>query len=73
MVTATVNGLGELIGLKFDPSAIDPDDPEMLAELTIAAVADARKKSVAMRNDALKDLAGGVDLSALGIDLPNIT
>ncbi len=73
MVTATVNGLGELIGLKFDPSAIDPDDPEMLAELTIAAVADARKKSVSMRNDALKDLAGGVDLSALGIDLPNIT
>ncbi len=73
MVTATVNGLGELVGLKFDPAAINPDDPEMLADLTVAAVADARKKSLAIRNDALKDVAGGIDLSALGIDLPNIS
>lgn len=72
MVTATVNGIGELVGLKFDKSVINPEDPEMLADLIIAAVADARKKTGDLRNEALKDLAGGVDLSSLGIELPNI-
>lgn len=69
MVSATVNGLGELVALKFEPGVVDPDDPEMLADLVIAAVADAKKKVDAMRGDAMKDLAGGVDLSSLGIDL----
>ncbi len=69
MVTATVNGLGELIGLKYEPGVIDPNDPDMLADLTIAAVADARKKVAALRADAMREMAGGVDLSSLGIDL----
>lgn len=68
MVTATVNGLGELVGLKFEASVVDPSDPEMLADLIIAAVADARKKSVELRGDAMKDLTGGFDLSSLGLD-----
>lgn len=72
LVDATVNGVGELIGLKIDSSVIDPDDPEMLADLIISAVADARKKTENIRNDALKNLAGGVDLSSLGIDLPGL-
>ena len=72
MVAATVNGLGELVGLKFEPSAIDPSDPEMLADLVIAAVADARKKANAMRGDAMKELTGGMDLSSLGIDLGSL-
>ncbi len=69
MVTATVNGLGELVGLKFEASAIDPNDPEMLADLTIAAVADARKKINDIRQEKVREMTGGVDLSALGIDL----
>lgn len=72
MVTARLNGLGELIGLEFDKAVVNPDDTEMLASLVIAAVADARKKTEAMRNDTLKGLAGGVDLSALGLNLPGL-
>lgn len=68
MVTATVNGLGELVGLRFEAAAVDPSDPEMLADLVIAAVADARNKANQLRGDAMKDLTGGLDLSALGID-----
>lgn len=64
MVNATVNGLGDLVGLKFAPGVVDPDDPEMLADLIIAAVADARNKA-----NAMKEMTGGVDLSSLGIDL----
>lgn len=72
MVAATVNGVGELISLKLEPSAITPDDPEMLADLIVAAVADARKKTSALRDEAVKDLTGGLDLSSLGISIPNM-
>lgn len=72
MVVATVNGLGELIGLKFEKSAVNPDDTEMLADLVIAAVADARKKAEEIRNQTVRDAAGGIDLSALGLDLPGM-
>ena len=72
LVTATVNGIGELVSLKIDKSIIDPDDPEMLADMVVAAVADARKKSNSLRQDALSDLTGGMDLSSLGIDFPGM-
>ena len=33
MVTAKANGAGELVEIRIDPRAIDPDDPEMLADM----------------------------------------
>lgn len=68
LVTATVTGAGDLVGLKIDPAAITPDDPEMLSDLVIAAVADAKNKADALRADAMREMTGGLDLSALGID-----
>ncbi len=68
MVFATVNGVGDLVGLKIDPSALAEGDAEMLADLVLAAVADARKKSDALRADAMREMTGGIDLSSLGID-----
>lgn len=41
VVTATVNGSMELIGLKIKPEAVDPDDVEMLEDLVLAAVKEA--------------------------------
>jgi len=40
-VHATVTGTGELIGLTIDPEACDPDDPETLADMVLAAVRNA--------------------------------
>ena len=37
MVTATVNGNYELVGLNIDPEVIDPGDQQMLQDLVIAA------------------------------------
>ena len=37
MVTAKANGAGELVELRIDPRAIDPDDPEMLGDMVLAA------------------------------------
>ena len=68
LVTATVNGNGDLIGLKIDKSVVNPEDIELLSDLIVSAVADGRKKSLSLRADLLGEVAGDVDLSALGID-----
>lgn len=73
MVTARMNGAGELVGLEIDREVIDPEDPEMLADLVVAAVNAARKKIEEARISGIRDMAGGVDLSSLGIDLGQFT
>ena len=41
MVTVKANGAGELVEISIDPRAIDPDDPEMLADMVMAAANEA--------------------------------
>lgn len=48
LITATVTGTGELVGLVISPEAIDPSDPETLADLVVAAVRDANHQAVAL-------------------------
>ena len=40
MVTVKATGGGEIVSIAIDPKAIDPDDPEMLSDLILAAVDD---------------------------------
>ena len=68
LVTARLNGNGELIGLKLEKAVVNPDDIEMLTDLVISAVADARKRVVDIRSQMFEQVAGGADLSSLGID-----
>ncbi|EPH03808.1 YbaB/EbfC family DNA-binding protein [Propionibacterium sp. oral taxon 192 str. F0372] len=49
MVTATLTGQGELVGLVIKPEAVDMDDLESLSDLIIAAV---RQASTSMTNHA---------------------
>ncbi|EEI18333.1 MAG: YbaB/EbfC family nucleoid-associated protein [Lentilactobacillus hilgardii] len=44
MVVVTFNGERIMTDIKIKPEAIDPDDPEMLSDLIVAAVNDAMKK-----------------------------
>jgi DNA-binding YbaB/EbfC family protein len=60
LVTATITGAGELIGLVIKPEAVDADDTETLADLVIAAVRDASNKSQALAAAKLGPLAGGL-------------
>ncbi|HET7573776.1 MAG TPA: YbaB/EbfC family nucleoid-associated protein, partial [Solirubrobacterales bacterium] len=48
VVKATANGQRALMSIKIDPSAVDPDDVEMLEDLVLTAVQDALEKSAAM-------------------------
>src|SRR3954464_13412628 len=60
VVTATVTGAGELVGLVIKPEAVDPEDTETLADLVVAAVRDANGKAQAMAAAKLGPLAGGL-------------
>ena len=60
VVTATVTGSGELLGLVIKPEAVDPEDTETLADLVVAAVRDANGKAQALAAAKLGPLAGGL-------------
>ena len=44
-VTAVVKGSNNLVSLKLDPEAVDPDDVEMLQDLIVTAVNQALKQA----------------------------
>ena len=54
MVQATFTGERKMTDLTIKPEAIDPDDPDMLADLVLAAVNDA----VGQVDDATKQSLG---------------
>ncbi|MEI5526476.1 YbaB/EbfC family nucleoid-associated protein [Streptomyces brasiliscabiei] len=60
LVRATVNGSGELRGLKIDPKAVDPEDTETLADLIVAAVQAANENAQALQQQKLGPLAQGL-------------
>ncbi len=60
VVTATVTGAGELVGLVIKPEAVDPEDTETLADLVLAAVRDANHQAQALAASKLGPLAGGL-------------
>ena len=60
LVTATVTGAGELIGLVIKPEAVNPEDTETLADLVLAAVRDATQRSQAVAAAKLGPLTGGL-------------
>ncbi len=69
LVTATLNGKGELRRLKIDPSLTDPDDIEVLEDLVVAACNDAKSKVEAHVAAEMQKLTGGLDLPP-GMQLP---
>jgi DNA-binding YbaB/EbfC family protein len=69
LVTATVTGAGELVGLTIDPSAIDPTDAEGLADLVLAAVRDGNRAASELQQQAMGPLAGGL---GGGLGLPGL-
>jgi len=66
MVTVTANGAGEIKEIKIDPKAIDPNDPEVLEDMILAAVNEANRSARALMESKLGGLAGGA-LGGLGL------
>jgi DNA-binding YbaB/EbfC family protein len=66
MITVVANGAGEIKQIKIDPKAIDPDDPEMLEDMIVAAVNEAIRSAHGLMQSKLGGLAGGA-LGGLGL------
>ena len=65
VVSVTVTGQREFQGIKIDPSAVDPDDVEMLEDLISAAIKDAMEKAAAVSEERLGALTGGMKIPGL--------
>ena len=61
-VTVTVTGEKQIKSIKIAPSAVDPDDIEMLEDLVAAAVNEALKKVDDMMAQEMGKLTGGLNL-----------
>ena len=69
MVTVKANGAGEIVAITIDPKAIDPDDPELLADMVLAAVNEALRSARGLMESKMSGLIPG-DLGGLGGLLP---
>ena len=65
VVKATVKGTLELVSVEFDPSVLDPDDPELVGDLVVAAVNQATQAATDEASAAMGGFAGGLDLGGL--------
>ncbi len=69
MVTVRANGAGEVLAITIDARAIDPDDPELLADMILAAVNEALRSARSLMESKVSGLIPG-DLGGLGGLLP---
>jgi nucleoid-associated protein EbfC len=67
MVTVKATGALEITEIKIAPEAIDPDDPELLADMILAAVNEALRSAQALAESKLGGVAGLGDLGGLGL------
>ena len=69
MVEVRMNAKGELLGLKIDPSLIDPAEAEVMEDLITAGFNDARAKAEAHAHEEMRRVSGGLELPP-GFKLP---
>lgn len=64
-VTVQVNGKKEIVSLKIQPEAVDPDDVETLEDLITVAVNDAVKQADEMMAEGMSAVTGGLNIPGL--------
>ena len=68
MVTVKATGALEIAEIRIAKEAIDPDDPEMLADLILAAVNEALRSAQSLVESKLGGAMGGIQ----GLGLPGL-
>lgn len=68
MVTVTVNGKQDVLAIKLDPEVVDKDDVEMLQDLIVAAISQAKEKAAEIQAEHMSEVTGGLNLP--GLNLP---
>ena len=65
MVEAEVNGIGEVLRVTVEPSLVERGEREMIEDLIPAAINQALTKAKQLHADAVKEMAGGLDVPGL--------
>ena len=65
MVSVRMNGHKQLLAVKIDPEVLDPEDPDMLQDLVVAAVNEASRKVEESMQEKVGSLAGGLGIPGL--------
>lgn len=66
MVRVKASGAGEIVEIAIDPRAIDPNDPELLADMVQAAVNEALRSARSLLESKMSGLMPG-GLGGLGL------
>lgn len=70
VVVATANGQKEIVAIKINPEVVDPGDVEMLEDLLLAAIQQAREKAQALADEEMQRATAG--LIPQGINIPGL-
>ena len=65
MVTVTVNGNKQVLGITLDPEVVSKDDVEMLQDLILAAINDAHRKVDEALASQMQGMMGGLKIPGL--------
>ena len=72
-VRVVITGAQEIRSIEIDPSAVDPNETEMLQDLVLAAVNDAIARSKELERERMASVAGGMGLPGVpGLGGPSI-
>jgi DNA-binding YbaB/EbfC family protein len=69
LVKVVTNGKSELKEITIDPSLLKPEEVEILEDLIVAAIGDARQRAEARLADKMREMTGGLQLPP-GMKLP---
>lgn len=69
LVKATVNGKGRAMRVAIDPSLLVADEKEVVEDLIVAAINDAKTKADARAEEEISKITGGLKLPG-GMNLP---
>ena len=62
MITVVANGKQDIVSIKIDPEVVNKDDVEMLEDLIVAAVGEARKRAQEMAMGEISKVTGGLGI-----------
>ncbi len=68
MVKVVANGKQDIVAITIDPEVVDKNEVEMLQDLVLAAIGQARQKAQELQAEKMSSLTGGLNLP--GLNLP---
>jgi len=65
VIKVVANGKGEILEMKISPEVVNPNEIEMLQDLVMAAVNQARQKAEELMKQNLAKITGGLKIPGL--------